>query len=414
MENNIQNKMRVIDKVAVLKCTSYDKKELSQKIEKCVSLIGGFEKYISGARKILLKPNFLSASAPATAVTTHPAFVESIVDIIKKIAGSNIEITIADSPGVATPHTKKDLSKLYEITGFKYFHDMPGVTLNLDTGYSTVSFKDGKVLKQLEVIKPALEADLIINLPKFKTHSLTRMTGAVKNMYGIIHGRTKTLLHTKFMDIHKFNDMLLDVYLFKKPVINIMDGILGMEGEGPGTSGKARDIGLILASTNGIALDNVASIIMGFKEKQIPLMSCAMERNLPGFEFKDIEILGEKIEEVVISNFIMPKNSNIDRITKNRFINTYIFPFIRNTLSLSPYQNKIKCNLCGICSDICPEIAIIIEGEKLKLDYKKCVRCYCCSEMCPNAAMNLEYSFLGNLIFGRKRKIPNRKYIIEI
>ena len=404
MGNNLKNKNAIKDKVAILKCTSYNKEELLQRIEKCVSLIGGFEKYISGAKKILLKPNLLSPSAPATAVITHPVFVECIIDIIKKIAGGNIEITIADSPGVATPHTKKDLSRLYEITGFKYFLDMPGVTLNFDTGYRTVSFKGGKVLKQLKVIKPVLEADLIINLPKFKTHSLTGMTGAVKNMYGTIHGRTKTLLHTKFMDIQKFNDMLLDIYLFKKPAINIMDAILGMEGEGPGMSGKARETGLIIASINGIALDNVASIIMGFKEKQIPLISCAMERNLPGFEFKDIEILGEKIEEVVISNFIMPKISNIDRITKNRFVNTYIFPFIRNTLSLSPYQDKIKCNLCGICRDICPEIAIIIEGEKLKLDYKKCVRCYCCSEMCPNAAMNLEYSFLGNLIFGRKEK----------
>ncbi len=404
METDIQNKGKIKDKVAILKCTSYDKEELSQKIEKCVSLIGGFKKYISDAKKILLKPNLLSASAPDTAVTTHPAFVESIIDIIKKIAGSNIEITIADSPGVATPHTREDLSRLYKIAGFEYFHNMPGVTLNLDTGYKTVSFKDGKVLKQLEVIKPVIEADLIINLPKFKTHSLTGMTGAVKNMYGIIHGKSKTLLHTKFMDAHKFNDMLLDVYLFKKPVINIMDGILGMEGEGPGMSGKARETSLILASTNGIALDNVASIIMGFKEKQVPLMSCAMERNLPGFEFKDIEILGEKIEEVIISNFILPKNSNIDRITKNRFINTYIFPFIRNTLSPSPYQNKIKCNLCGICRDICPEIAIMIEDKKLKLDYKKCIRCYCCSEMCPNGAMILKYSLIGNLIFGRKVK----------
>lgn len=405
MENNRENKNIIKDIVAIQKCGTYDKEELSQKIEKCVSLAGGFEKYISVAKKILLKPNLLSPSAPASAVTTHPVFVESVIDIIKKIAGSSIEITIADSPGVATPHTKRDLSKLYEITGFKYFLNIPGVTLNFDTGYSTVSFKDGKVLKQLDIIKPVLEADLIINLPKFKTHSLTRFTGSVKNMYGIIHGRTKTLLHTKFMDIHKFNDMLLDIYLFKKPVLNIMDGILGMEGEGPGMSGKARETGLILASTNGIALDNVVSIIMGFKENQIPLISCARERNLPGFEFKNIEISGERIEEVIIKNFILPKHTNIDRITKNRFINTYIFPFIRNTLSLSPYQNKIKCDLCGTCRDICPENAIIIESKKLKLDYKKCVRCYCCSEMCPNAAMDLEYSFLGNLIFGRKKNI---------
>ncbi|MCL5073982.1 MAG: DUF362 domain-containing protein, partial [Actinobacteria bacterium] len=252
---------------------------------------------------------------------------------------------------------------------------------------------------------PVLEADLIINLPKFKTHSLTRTTGAIKNMYGIIYGRTKTLLHTKFIELEKFNDMLLDIYTFKKPVLNIMDGILGMEGEGPGPSGNPRKIGLVIASTNGIAMDNVVGRIMGIKDGNSPLINAAEKRGLEGWNLNDTEILGEDLNDVIISDFRLPKNSNIDRITKNRFINTYIFPFIRNSLALSPYQNKKKCNFCKECIELCPEKAIaILNADKLKFDYKKCIRCYCCSEMCQQGAIDLRYSFIGNLIFERKKK----------
>ena len=211
--------------VAIAECLSYKKEEVREAIEKCIYLLGGFQKYKKTFRKILLKPNLLSGANPELAITTHPVFIEAVIDIIRNNFAGFPEIVIADSPGVATPHTKKDLNLLYNNCGLSYLKDKKGVTLSLDEECEIVSNKKGKILKQMPVIKPFLEADLVINLPKFKTHSLTRITGAVKNMYGIIHGRTKTILHTKFMDIENFHDMLLDIYLFSKPWINIMDAI---------------------------------------------------------------------------------------------------------------------------------------------------------------------------------------------
>ena len=398
----MKNSSNFINKVAIIRCDSYNKQELIKKIEACVELIGGFKKYIRPGKKILLKPNLLSATKPELAVTTHPIFIESIIDIIKKTAGQDVEITIADSPGAATPHTIENLKKLYKVCEIDYLGKIKNVKLSLETEFSVVSFKDGKVLKHLEIIKPATDADIIINLSKFKTHSLTRITGAIKNMFGIVHGRTKTLLHTKFIEIDKFSDMLLDVYLYKTPVLNIMDAVIGLEGEGPGASGKPRKIEMILASANGIAMDSLVSEMMGFKSSNIPLIRCASMRGLEGWDINKVEIIGAKIENLLIKDFKLPKNTPIDRITKSRFVKTYMLPFIRNNLYSSPYQNKEKCTLCEICIQVCPEEAINLRTKDLIFDYKKCIRCYCCSEMCPYGAIDLKYSLLGNLIFSKK------------
>ena len=398
----MNNSSNFLNKVAVIRCERYNKQELVQKIEDCIGLIGGFKKYIHLGQKILLKPNLLSASRPELAVTTHPVFLESIIDLIKKNAEADAEITIADSPGAATPHTVENLRKVYEVCGIKYLTKIKGVKLSMETKFSTISFKKGKVLKHLEIIKPAVDADVIINLPKFKTHSLVRISGAVKNMYGIVHGRTKTLLHTKFLEIDKFSDMLIDVYMYKPPVLNLMDGIIGLEGEGPGASGKPRNVGMIFASTNGIAMDNIISKIMGFKSEDVPLIKCARSRALEGSDINKIEILGANMDELIIKDFKLPGNTPVDRITRNRFVKNYMLPFVRNNLYSSPYENREKCTLCKICINTCPENAISLKGQNLIFDYKKCIRCYCCSEMCPHGAIDLKYSFLGNLIFGKR------------
>ncbi len=461
-------------KVSIRKCSAYDVSLMTTLIRDCINDLGGLKNLIPHEKinecninniknnsnnfkknknlTILLKPNLLSANPPEKAITTHPKFIESIINVLNDYFNcsvkSNIKIVIADSPGVSISHTKKDLEKLYNKCGFSYLAQLENVSLSYDEEIMTVSYKEGFQLKQFHLIKPALEADLIINIPKFKTHSLTKITGAVKNMYGLIHGKTKTLLHTKFLNIEKFCNMNLDIYLYAKPVLNIMDGIIGLEGEGPGSSGKHRKIGLIIASNNGVALDNVVSYIMGYpvkknllnkineddeqlnnngninkiknsldknkRKNQIntipPVLICALKRNLEGSNFDKIEIFDENgklinIDNYLIKDYILPKESIVNNITNNPFLNNYLLPFMRNSLSLSPYQNEQKCNMCQICIKICPQKAIDVNEsreDKLKFDYKKCIRCYCCSEMCPQGAIDLKYSFIGSLFFGRK------------
>jgi len=404
--------------VSLRKCQKYDSDKIAEFVQDCINDLGGFKSYINNAKNILLKPNLLSATPPEKAVTTHPGFIEGVIKALKENCPSDTKIIIADSPGVSTPHTKKNLKNLYEKCEIAYLGKIENVILSYDEDFEFVSFKEGSVLKQLQVIKPVLQSDVIINLPKFKTHSLTKITGAVKNMYGIIYGRTKTILHTKFMDIEKFCNATLDIYLYTKPVLNVMDAIIGMEGEGPGSSGKPKNVGLIIASNNAVALDNIMSLIMGGKRSwslNVPVLTCAKNRKIFGSNLQDIKIIDETgnflsfndtgFEKYVIKDFILPKDSIVNTISKNKFLNNYIFPFIRNNLSLSPYQNLEKCNMCQICVGVCPQDAIEVNKNNknlLSFNYKKCIRCYCCSEMCPQGAIDLRYSLIGNLIFKRK------------
>jgi uncharacterized protein (DUF362 family)/Pyruvate/2-oxoacid:ferredoxin oxidoreductase delta subunit len=397
-------------KVSIKKCGIYDAGLISEIIEQSISDIGFDKKILTSAKKILLKPNLLAPHDPESAITTHPVFIEGVILFLKKNCGKNTRITIADSPGATIPHVKEELKKTYDVCGMARLGRINNVFLSLDESSTGISFKEGLVFKHIEVIDPIIKADLIINLPKFKTHSLTGITGAVKNMFGIIPGRNKALLHTKFLDVEKFCDMNLDIFMYSKPVLNIMDAITGIEGEGPGASGSARKIGFVLTSEHGVAMDNVVASIMGFAEGSVPVIECAARRGIPGAQMEEIELTGsleEKldIKEYIISDYIKPKKSLVHSISKNTLLGRYLLPFVRNTLSVSPYQDTGKCTMCMECIKVCPEEAIRIDkinDSKLIFDYKKCIRCYCCSEMCPAGAISLQYSIIGNLIFGRK------------
>jgi uncharacterized protein (DUF362 family)/Pyruvate/2-oxoacid:ferredoxin oxidoreductase delta subunit len=401
----------IAPRVSLRKCSDYNADAISEIVGQCIADLGGIKKFTGSAKKILLKPNLLTPTPPELAVTTHPVFIEGVLKYLKSHMGPDTVFTIADSPGAAIPHTKKELQRLYDLCGLNYLQEDGRVILNTGEGFSEASYREGAVFKHLEVIDPILDADIIINLPKFKTHSLAQITGAVKNMYGILPGRNKTILHTKFLDIEKFCNMNLDIYMFAKPVLNIMDAITGLEGEGPGASGKKRDVGLVIASGSGVALDNLVSAIMGFKKNSVPVIQCASKRNIPGADIDNLEVFDgsgrvSDIEAYAISDFMKPGKSVVNIISGNRFVNSYFLPFARNSLSLSPFQDLDRCTMCGICIEVCPEQAISLskkDKNRLEFDYKKCIRCYCCSEMCEYGAIKMKYSFIGNLIFGRKK-----------
>jgi ferredoxin len=267
--------------------------------------------------------------------------------------------------------------------------------------YSSLSLKEGKVIKKIEVINPILDADIVINLPKFKTHNLTVITGAVKNMFGVVPGFLKLGYHTRFNKVEKFSDMLVDLAMLIKPEISIMDGILGIEGEGPGMSGSPRKVGLVLASESPVSLDVVMAQIMGIEEELCPTIVAARNRKIEGADSGDIKLLGEELDGVIISDFKLPKNVGRVELVKDGFVSNYILPFLRNSLNPYPAVNRDRCSLCKTCIKVCPENSIFIKGDKIEFNYKKCIRCFCCSEMCPEGAIEIKYSLLGNFILNK-------------
>lgn len=388
-------------RVSIVKCNDYNKENLREAINKCVDLIGSLKKFLKSHSKIIIKPNLLLPAAPEKAITTHPLFVEAIIENIVDVTGSSKNILIADSFGPATPYSKVGMEKVYSATGILGVAKRTGCKLNYSTKYEYLSNKEGQVLKRIEIIKPVVEADVVINLPKFKTHNLTVISGAIKNMFGIIPGFTKVGYHLRFDDFEKFSGMLLDIVSFIKPTLNIMDGIWGIEGEGPGRGGTPRKIGLVLASDDPISMDTVMSKIMNIDQRFNPLLKVLRKWNIESYAGNNIEVLGEKLSDIIIYDFKLPKSIGQKRLISSNFINTYILPLVRSSLNPYMYVEYDKCNLCMTCQNICPQNSISSSNNKIKFNHRTCIRCFCCSEMCMEGAIGIKYPFLGNLIFNR-------------
>ena len=227
----------------------YIKKQDSYILEDVVSSVreillwGGIDKKISADTTILLKPNMLSKSSPDRAVTTHPSVVEAVIILLKEFGAKASNITVADSSG--GPQNPMILAANYKVCGFADVASRQGVNLYTKLESKTVR-TDGVMVKEFELIAPAVDCDIIINLPKFKTHVMTAMSGAVKNLFGTVPGLKKAEFHMRFPDKDNFSEMIVDLCETVKPDFTIVDGIVGMEGDGPG-SGIPRKFGIMLA-----------------------------------------------------------------------------------------------------------------------------------------------------------------------
>jgi uncharacterized protein (DUF362 family)/NAD-dependent dihydropyrimidine dehydrogenase PreA subunit len=387
------------EKVVLKKCLSYSKKDLDQCLEESLSELGSLNRFLEAKDRVLIKPNLLSAHDPDKAVTTHPLFVEAVIRKVLSIVKDRNNILIADSSGPSVPFNREGLNKLYSKTKMDLVSKNTGVRLNYELGTEKVSLKSSKILKQVYVIRPVLWADKIINLPKFKTHDLMVFTGAVKNMFGIIPGFSKPAFHFNFCKKEDFADILLDIAYFKKPVLNLMDGILGMEGSGPGRNGTPRYLNIVITSQDPSLLDAAASRIAGIGEKENPVLAAARKRGLPLLTAEQ----GMVLKDFMIKDFVLPKGGMNEKVLMNRFVQRFVMPFLKNSLSPFPYTVSTRCSLCEVCLDVCPANAMRIYRGRINIDYKSCIRCFCCSELCPEGAIDTRYSYMRKLLSGRPR-----------
>ena len=258
-------------KVSVKPCQDYDKDSVMKAVTSAIDQIGGIRKFVKKGETILLKPNLLVATAPEKAVTTHPEIVRAVARLVKKVGGVPV---IGDCPSPATKlSTALRNSGIYKIC-------LDEKIRIIDMQKPKAHKVDGKLFKAFTLSKAIDEVDGIINLCKFKTHMLTILTGAVKNLYGLIPGTIKLRYHATLKTSDLFSDMLLDLYLATKQKVrlNIMDGVLGMQGQGP-FAGELVWPKMILASDDALALDATFTTIASAKGK-VPLITLAKERGL--------------------------------------------------------------------------------------------------------------------------------------
>jgi uncharacterized protein (DUF362 family)/NAD-dependent dihydropyrimidine dehydrogenase PreA subunit len=401
----------VSNKVSVVKCKDYELNNVEKSLRDSLDLLGGIKSFIKPGQRVCLKVNLLQASKPEQAITTHPAVVEAVANLVKE-AGANP--FIADSPGAGIPYTEEGLQKVYEATGMLELSEHADIELNWDTSATQVSFPEGKMVKLIDVIKPVMAADAIISLPKLKTHMLTTFIGATKNLFGVVPGLSKPGYHVKLADTDKFAEMLLDIIALVKPVLNIMDAVVGMEGDGPGSHGKPREIGLLLSSADAVAMDTVACQIVGINPMKILMLKEAAERRWWDGIPANIEVLGEKIEDVKIADFLFPRNRfpiEGDEPQKStlfqKIVSKYFLPMGKSALTPRPVPQRSRCTACGECVQVCPTGAMTLKNELAVVNDSKCIRCYCCHENCPEAAIDLKYSRIYRIMqkrgaFGRR------------
>jgi len=375
--------------VSIIKCETYKIRRVYESVREAVDLVGGLKKIVKPGQNVLLKINLLSAQPPEKAVTTHPLVVGAMVKLIKEIGANPWVGDAAPSGGV----WGKDA---FEVAGIRGIVEKEGGEIvNFSRiGYEKIKVPGAKQLKEIYIAKPILQADVVISLPKLKTHELTFLTGAVKNFFGCVPSSDRLRAHGLARE-EKFAQAVVDIYSVCRASFSLMDAIVAMEGEGP-SAGDPVKVGVLLASPDPVSLDIVASQITGFKPSDILTSVDAIERGIGPSNFEDIKIVGNKINEVIKLDFKKP--STYRGKIKRALIRAFT-PVAMRFFRTFPAVNNSICEKCGVCKKNCPVGAIEINPYP-EFNYDKCIQCFCCYELCPFQAIYIKKNWLREKFTG--------------
>ena len=374
-------------KVVLLPCEEYDEDKIYTLMKQGLELLGGLESLIPDNAKILLKPNLLKKAEVEKAVITHPVVVGAFARILRECGYENI--VLADSCGHGTTQA------VIRGTGMDTYLDKYQIpAIDYSEGVKT-AYPQGVQAKEFVIPRELLEQDCVISLSKMKTHALERITGAVKNSYGFVYGFHKAKGHTQYPSADSFARMLIDLNKCVAPKLYVMDGIMAMEGNGPG-SGDPIPMNVILMSTDPVALDSVFSRLIYLKPEMVPTNYHGEKMGLGTWKEENITLLTPEREvsmQEAVDRYGNP-DFNVDRTEVRKNIWTRMAGAL-NIFQKKPYIEADKCIRCGICVQSCPVPGKAVEFRKGKnkppvYDYKKCIRCFCCQEMCPKKAIKVK------------------------
>lgn len=374
-------------------CSDYRIDVVRSALENLLAPLGGMGNFVKPGNLVLIKPNMLAAKPPDAAVTTHPSIVQAVAELVASVGG---EAVVGDSPGLGP------VEKVAERSGILDAAKTAGARVLAFSGTRVVPA--GGTFRQVELSTYYLDADVVINLPKLKTHEMMTMTCAVKNLFGAVVGSDKAGLHfTAGRSKELFAGLMLDIAQARPVSLTITDAVVGMEGNGP-NSGVPRHVGWLIASENLVALDVVAARMIGIPPNLLPIEQEATRRSIPGSVMEDIMLCGDVDSLPELEPFLLP-----DGMDTQFGLPGFLAGILRRYLTPLPVADEKRCLLCGICRDVCPPKAITINKNALNVDSGRCIRCWCCRELCPHNAMGVYRSPFLRFIersVGREKDVP--------
>jgi uncharacterized protein (DUF362 family)/NAD-dependent dihydropyrimidine dehydrogenase PreA subunit len=321
-------------------------------------------------KNVVIKPNVIGPFSARRHITTQPAVVAAVVKAVE--ARGPARIVVGDNPGVRGYGANKMCAKKSGILGV-----CDGHYVNLSEEGISVGI-NSRITPRVTISRTFMDTDFYITVPKFKTHMLTVITGAVKNSYGMLVGGQKAAIHRLAMNCETFSEALVDVFQVRKPDFVVMDAIVGMEGKGP-SSEDLRDLGKLIFSDNAVECDAVMAGMMGLKPQHVPMLRIAGGRGLGEIGLKNIETLGPTGP---IDNFKLPS-----RLMRGPFGHVS-WRLAMQLMTSRPVPIEEKCTKCGTCMEHCPVGSIKLSPYPV-INPEKCISCFCCMELCPQSALDV-------------------------
>jgi len=369
----------------IIKKSSYDYDILKPHVFEMLEKLGGSD--IAPNSRVLIKPNFLVSAKPESAIVTHPLLIKAVVEYVLEKGGLP---QISDSPAFGS------FGRILKESGTQ--EALKGLSVKCKPFEASRSIDIGEPFGAIDIAEDALTADFVINLPKLKTHNLMFLTLGVKNLFGCVIGLKKPEWHFKMgSNLDMFARLLVRIHETIRPRITILDGILALEGEGPGRGGKPKHVGLLLGSADTYALDETVGKLLRIDPDRIPTIKCARAMGIsfaPALPESELNIYSQDI-----SDFTFPKNTTYSDAVGA------VQGFARRFLMARPAADRAACSLCNACAKICPAAAALPMSDRIIFDYNKCIRCYCCTEVCPQGAIRISETILGKLFTLAKRSL---------
>ena len=353
-------------------CDSYDSAKIAASLRAGLDDLG-LNRSIKAGDQVLLKPNLVTGKDPRLAVTTHPEVVRAVAMVLSDCGA---RLSLGDSPGFGS------LAGVLEKCGLQPVLREFAITVVPFSEEKVVFDKGNLVAKRLPLAAAVFEFDHIVNLPKLKTHAMMGSTLAVKNLFGCVPGLKKAAWHLRAgHDRHFFARIMLDIYRHVTPVWNFLDGITGMEGEGP-TGGTPRNFNLLALSAAAPALDCLVEKWLGFPAPSPLILEAEKLGLLPAAGFLACGPAADKVLKPPIKEAkgAMEATFPGQRLWRRLFVKR-------------PKISKARCHLCRVCVQHCPAQVMKLVDAKIVIDYKRCIRCYCCQELCPYGAIHIGLGF---------------------